>query len=297
MRFVVAGASGFLGTALRRALAEDGHDVVRLVRRPATGADESQWDPYAGQVDQEVIDGADVVVNLAGSSLVGNPHSRGWAARTRDSRVRTTMVLAEAVAKADGPPALIAQNGSGWYGDHGDEPLPEGSDSRGDDFMTTVCRDWQRATAPAETADGRVCILRTPPVVDRGNTLLKLALPVFRFGLGARIGSGRQYFPVVSLRDWVGAVVHLATTEALSGPYNLSCPQTPTNAEFSDAMARAVGRRARLVAPAKVVELAAGRMAGETLNSVRLVPAGLERTGYRFRDHDVRDVIATALQG
>jgi uncharacterized protein (TIGR01777 family) len=297
VKFVVAGSSGFLGTALRRSLAADGHDVVRLVRRPATAADESEWDPYSGRLDQFVVAKADVVVNLAGAPLAGNPHSRRWAEAVRQSRVTTTMVLAEAVASAGGTTTLLAANGSSWYGDHGSEPVDETAESRGDAFLTEVTRAWQRATAPAEATGARVCVLRTAPVVDRGNLLLKAALPVFKLGLGARVGNGRQYFPVISLRDWLGAVTHLATTEAPSGAYNLCCPVTPTNAEFAEALAGAAGRRARLVVPAKLVEIGAGRLAPEALGSVRTVPAALERSGYHFRDRDVRDVAATALRG
>ena len=299
MKIVIAGSSGFLGTALRRSLVEQGHEIVRLVRRPTSSPDESTWDPYAGTLDQSVIDMADVVVNLAGSPTAGNPHSKAWARRLRESRVTTTGLLAEAVARSHaggGSTAFLAGNGISYYGDHGDEVVREGADSRGDAFLTEVTRDWQEVAEPARDAGARVCILRTSPVIDRANPPLKQMLPLFKLGLGSRLGNGRQYFPIISLRDWVGAVSHLAADDTSSGPFNLCCPVVPTNGEFTDALADAVGRRARLVAPAAVLRVASGRMAPEILGSLRGEPAALQQAGYTFRDDDVRAVIASALQ-
>jgi uncharacterized protein (TIGR01777 family) len=299
MKIVIAGSSGFLGTALRHSLVEHGHDVVRLVRRPSSTPDESTWDPYAGTLDQSVIDTADVVVNLAGSPAAGNPHSKAWARKLRESRLTTTGLLAEAVARshaAGGSTAYLAGNGISYYGDHGDEVVREGSESRGDALLTEVTRAWQAVAEPARDAGARLCILRTSPVIDRDNPPLKQMLPLFRLGLGTRLGDGRQYFPIISLRDWVGAVSHLAADDTSSGPFNLCCPVVPTNGEFTDALADAVGHRARLAAPAPVLKVAAGRMAPEILGSLRSEPAALQEAGYTFQDEDVRAVIAAALQ-
>jgi uncharacterized protein (TIGR01777 family) len=294
MRVVIAGASGFLGSRLTERLTEDGHDVVRLVRRTA-GKGESFWDPYARHVDQGVIDDADVVVNLAGSSTVGNPHSRRWAEQVRTSRVTTTSVLAEAVAAAPGPPALLAGNGISWYGDRGSEPLTETDKSQGDALLTRVTREWQAATGAAVEAGARVCVIRTAPVMARNSAPFKQLRLLSKLGLGARLGDGHQYFPVVSLRDWLGAVQFLAEHESAAGPFNLCCPQTPTNAEFTQALADAVGRRALLFAPSLVLRPAAGQMAPELLSSRNTRPAALLDAGYEFQDQDVRDVIAAAL--
>jgi len=299
VKIVIAGSSGFLGTALRRSLTTQGHDIIRLVRRPGGAADASTWDPYAGSLDQSVIDGADVVVNLAGSPTAGNPHSRAWARKLRESRVTTTAVLAEAVAKsvqAGGSTAYLAGNGISYYGDHGDEVVREDADSRGNALLTEVTRDWQAAADPALEAGARVCILRTSPVIDRANAPLKQMLPLFKLGLGSRLGDGRQYFPIISLRDWVGAVTHLANDPDSSGAFNLCCPEVPTNREFTDALATAVGRRARLVAPASILKVAAGRMAPEILGSLRTEPAALQQAGYTFQDADARAVIMAALR-
>ena len=295
MKVVIAGSSGFLGTALRHVLADDGHEVVRLVRRPARAADESQWDPYAGTLDQAVVESADVVVNLAGSSLLGNPHSARFRRTLHDSRVVTTRLLAEAIARSDRVPAFLAQNGSGWYGDHGDELLTEDAESHGEAFMTRVCRDWEAATEPAREAGSRVCVLRTAPVIDRDSLVTRVQLPLFRLGLGARLSDGRQWFPVVSRRDWVAAAAFLLEHPTAAGPFNMASPVPPTNAEFTDALADSVHRRAFLVAPAPVLRLGAGALAPDLLGSYRLVPAALEAAGHHFFDQDVRDVVAAGL--
>ncbi len=296
MHIVVAGSSGFLGTHLTRALHLQGHQITALVRRPASSDGESSWDPYAGRLDDGVIEGADVVVNLAGAPTAGNPHSKKWARALEESRVVTTRLLAERIAAAGTPAAFVAGNGISYYGDHGDSVLTEESASRGDALLTRVARSWQAATEPAADAGARVVVLRTSPVMDRRSAPLKQLALLSKLGLGTRLGDGRQYFPMISLRDWVGAVVHLVEHPDAVGPFNLCCPQTPTNREFTDALARGVGRRALLAAPAFVVEKAAGDLAPEVLGSVRAEPAALQAAGFAFRDEDVGEVLATGLK-
>ncbi|MGN0064062.1 MAG: TIGR01777 family oxidoreductase [Nocardioides sp.] len=295
MHVVMAGASGFLGTHLTAHLRAHGHTVTHLVRRGSTSPNESAWDPYAGQVDRDLVASSDVVVNLAGVNVAGNPHSRSWASRVMSSRVVTTALLAEAIAEADRPPAYIAGNGISFYGDHGDAPLTEESESRGDALLTRVTREWQAATEPARAAGARVCVLRTAPVLDRSTAPLKPMIPLFSAGLGTRMGDGRQYFPVISLRDWVGAAAFLLESRDVAGVFNLCCPTTPTNAEYTEALASVLGRKAFLAAPAPVLRVAAGRMAPEILGSLNARPAALERAGFDFQDQDVHEVLAAAL--
>ena len=295
MKVLVAGSSGLIGRSLTARLRAEQHTVVRLVRRPASAPDESAWDPYAGHVDRAHVASADVVVNVAGASLLANPHSRKWAARMRDSRVLTTRTLARAIADVGGGPAFLAGNGSSVYGDHGTEPVTEHSDSRGDALLTRIAREWEDATRPAADAGSRVCVLRTAPVADRRNPLYRLQVPLFRRGLGARLGSGEQHFPLVSLRDWIGAALHLAAHPSATGAFNICCPETPTNAEYTRALADAVGGRAILAIPAPLLRLAGGMMAPEMLNSINLRPAALLASGYRFADPDVRSVLDAAL--
>ena len=173
--------------------------------------------------------------------------------------------------------------------------MDESSDSRGDALLTSVTREWQEATTPAQEAGARVCVLRTAPVLDRDAPPLQQLRHLFRLGLGARLGSGTQHFPCVSLRDWVGGVSFLVEHDEVTGPVNVCCPSTPTNAEFTSARADAVGRRARLFVPAPVLSVAAGQMSPEVLGSVNAVPRTLLEAGYSFADTDVRDVLATGL--
>lgn len=295
MRVVIAGASGFLGTHLTEHLRVHGHEVTHLVRRPPSGPHESRWDPAAGAVDADVVASADAVVNLAGASLVGNPHSGSWAREVLDSRVGTTALLARTIAAGERPPAFLAGNGISYYGHHGAAPVTEETGSEGDALLTRVAREWEAAAAPARAAGSRVCVLRTAPVMDRSAPPLKQLRRLFTLGLGARLGSGRQHFPMISLRDWVGAVAFLLESRDVSGPFNLCCPDTPTNAEFTAALAKAVRRPALFVAPAPVLAKVTGELSPELLGSVNARPAALERAGYDFEDRDVREVLAAAL--
>ncbi len=295
LNVVIAGASGFLGTHLSRELVGRGHAVVALVRRPTSAPDESTWDPYSGVYDRDTIERADVVVNLAGTPTIGNPHSKKWARNLRTSRVTTTRVLAEAIAGSERRPAYLAGSAIAWYGDHGGEVVTEETGSTGDSLLTRVTREWQDATAPAVEAGARVCVLRTAPVMDRRSAPLKQLRLLTRLGLGARLGSGAQHMAMVSLRDWTGGVAHLAEYGDVSGPVNLCCPETPTNAEFTAALARAVERRAFLAVPSFAIRLGAGPLAPEALGSLNLRPTVLEETGYWFRDRTVHEVLRTGL--
>ena len=295
---LLAGASGFLGTHLRQALLARGHTVTSLRRGRPERPDQVTWDPYRGSLDPVLVERADVVVNLAGSPTAGNPHSQKWARELRESRVTTTRVIAEAIGSSERLPAFLAGNGISYYGDHrdvGDPELDESADSRGDALLTSVTRGWQAAAEPAADGGARVCVLRTAPVMDRRSAPLKQLRMLFLAGLGGRLGDGRQHMPMVSLRDWVGAVVHLAEDDDASGPFNLCCPRTPTNAEFTRALADQLHRPAFATVPRFALKAGAGQLAPELLGSVNVVPAALEASGYRFQDRDVVSVLTTGL--
>jgi uncharacterized protein len=297
-KVLLGGASGFLGTRLREALLARGHTVTSLTRGEARDSDQSTWDPYAGRLDPDLVETADVVVNLAGSPTLGNPHSETWARELRESRVTTTRVLAEAIAASERKPAFLAGNGISYYGDHrdvGDPVLDETADSRGDALLTSVARGWQAAAEPAGEAGARLCVLRTAPVMDRRSAPLRQLRLLFLAGLGGRLGDGAQRMPMISLRDWVGAAVHLAEHETASGPFNFCCPQTPTNAEFTEALADQLHRPSFATVPAFALRTGAGRMAPELLGSLNVVPAALEASGYEFRDREVAAVLRAGL--
>jgi uncharacterized protein (TIGR01777 family) len=294
---VVGGGSGFLGRHLTEALRARGHTTTSLTRREPTTDSESQWDPAAGRVDGQVIEDADVVVNAAGSPTIGNAHSKRWARNLRESRVTSTRTLAEAIAGSTKKPAFLAGNAVAVYGDHGDAPVTEAGDSRGHTLMADVTRVWEAAAQPAIAAGARVCVLRTSPVMDRESEPLRILRRLYRLGLGGRLGSGQQYFPMVSLRDWLAAVVFLAEHDTASGPVNICCPETPTNADFTRALAHAVGRPAFVPVPSPAIRITAGPLAPELLGSVNLIPQVLLDAGFEFRDRDAAAVVAAGLSG
>jgi uncharacterized protein (TIGR01777 family) len=296
MRILVAGSSGFLGRPLVEHLRAREHDVVRLVRREASAEDESTWDPYAGELDRGLVRTADVVVNLAGASNKGNPHSRRWGEALLHSRVTTTKVLAEAVAEAGSPPTYVVGVGTSAYGDQGAAVVTEESPDRGGDaLLARVVRAWEEAARPALEAGGRVALMRTAPIVHPGNVPTQQLIPLFQCYLGGRVGRGGQYFPVVSLEDWKSAATFLAENDVPSGPYNVCCPTTPTHREFVEALAQQLHRPAPFVVPSKLLEIAMGQLSPELTNSTNLRPAALLREGFVFHDDDVADVVATAL--
>ena len=296
MRFVIAGASGFLGQALRDHLAGKGHDVTRLTRGAPVSESESQWDPQHGVVDPDVIEKADVVVNLAGASFVRWPFTEAYRREFTDSRVLSTRTLAEAIAASTRRPALLAQNGTSVYGDRGDEVLTEDS-AEGDDgtFLNAVTKPWQAATEPAAEAGARVCLLRTSFVMDKRGGSFRPLLLMFRAGLGGPAGDGSQYFSTISLNDWVRAVTFLAENDSCQGPFNITGPNPTTNKEFVEELGRMLHRPTLLRIPGAPLKTVFPELAPELFNSVRAEPARLEGAGFVFEDRTVNQRLASAL--
>ncbi|SDT07524.1 TIGR01777 family oxidoreductase [Actinopolymorpha singaporensis] len=296
MRFVLAGASGFLGQALRARLTGEGHDVTQLVRRPPQGEDQAQWDPDRGQVDAEVFSGAGAVVNLAGATIGRVPWTSSYRQTIRTSRLGTTSTLARALADLPDPPVFVSASATGYYGkDRGDLLLDEDSPA-GDGFLAELCRDWEGATEPAERADVRVVHLRTSPVFDRSGGAFKLMERQFRFGAGGRLGSGRQYLPMIALDDWLSAVQFLVDRADARGPYNLTIPEPATNAEFTKVLGAALHRPTLLPVPAVALRTALGEFSAEMLGSVRLAPRRLLDAGFTFAAPDVTALVDSALR-
>lgn len=294
MRFLIAGASGFLGTLLREELGRQGHPVSALVRRTPSAGHEIQWDPYEQPLAPSVIDEHDVVVNLAGSATAGNPHSKKWARELEESRVTTTRVLAEAIAASTSRPRFLAGNAIALFGQHGPDKITEESATVGGGLLTKVSVAWKAAAAPAEEAGAHVTYLCTAPIYDRRSQPLSAVRLLFKAGLGGPMGDGLQHVGMISARDWVDAVIHLATAE-VSGPVILATEEAPTNAEFTRELASQVGRPAFFKVPAFVLGPAAGELSVELLGSYRLVPAALLASGFTFSDPDVRTVLREGL--
>ena len=297
MRFLIAGASGFLGRAWASYLTSHGHEVVRLVRSDASGPDEARWDPYTATLDADLVESADVVANLAGAPLAHWPWTESYKRTFLDSRVVTTRVLAEAVASSTRKPVLVAQNGVAGYGDRGSEVITEETPFDGDTFIADVSRRWQAAADPAVEAGVRVVFLRTGVVLDRTGGALKAMLPAFKAGVGGPIGSGKQYFATISLQDWLHAASLLAYDEDASGAYNLVGPDTSTNKEFTKELGKALHRPTVFRVPGAPLKLAGGVAGGELLSSARVEPRRLLDSGYAFAHVDVADRIRAALEG
>jgi uncharacterized protein (TIGR01777 family) len=292
MKIAVAGASGLIGTALTRQLRRDGHRVLRLVRRPAAVADEVSWDPQAGTVDLRRLDGVDAIFHLAGAGVGDRLWTAKYKAMVRDSRVQTTHTLATAVTKLEHPPeVLVAGSAIGYYGQTGDVAVDE-SASKGDGFLADVVQDWEAAADPAREAGIRVVHARAGLVVSpRGGAWGRL-FPIFALGLGGRLGSGRQFWSFVSLRDEVAALVFFL--DHLEGVVNVTAPNPTTNAHLAEAMGKVMHRPARLPVPAAAIKLALGEFSSELLGSVRVLPTRLEDEHFVFQDPTIEDAVRWA---
>jgi uncharacterized protein (TIGR01777 family) len=293
MRVAVTGASGLIGGALVPHLRGQGHDVLRLVRRAPALPDEVQWDPMAGTVDLAGLAGVDGVVHLAGAGVGDHRWTEAYKAEIRDSRVRGTDTIARAMAQLDPRPAvLVSASGIGFYGDTGDTAVDEEAPG-GSGFLAEVVRAWEAAADPARAAGIRVVHPRTGLVVaGRGGAWGRL-WPIFKLGGGGRLGSGRQWWSFVSLRDQLAGLTFLL--EHLEGPVNLTAPNPATNAEVTAAMGRLLRRPTLLPVPAKALELVLGEFSSEVLGSARVLPARLQASGFQFRDPTIDAALAYGL--
>lgn len=305
MHIVIAGGTGFLGQALVRALRQDGHVLTILTRRqpssaPSTVAPASStvtWTPD-GQAGPwaPALDGADVVINLAGEPIAAGRWSADKKLRIADSRILATQSLAAAIALAANPPPLVlSASGVGYYGACDDEVVTE-AHAAGRDFLAGVCVRWEEAAMRAESLATRVVCIRTGLVLDRDEGALPQMLLPFRLGLGGPLGSGRQYWPWIHRQDWVGIVRFLVSAPGASGAINASAPTPVTNREFTKALGRVLGRPAIMPVPAFALRFALGEMADALLLSgQRAVPAAVARLGYRFAMPDLEPALADLL--
>ncbi|HET7312300.1 MAG TPA: TIGR01777 family oxidoreductase [Mycobacteriales bacterium] len=296
MKVVVSGSTGLIGSALVTNLRADGHDVRRLVRHTPRGADETQWQPSSGFLDPSVVDGADAVVHLAGAGVGDHRWTDDYKKVIRKSRVSGTTAVAGAVAAAaQPPPVLICASAVGYYGDTGEEAVDETSPS-GEGFLASVVRDWEAASEPAAEAGVRVVNIRTGLVLSPDGGLLKQMLPIFKLGLGGRLGSGRQWMSWISIADHIAAVRYLMAADDIAGPVNVTAPEPVRNKEFTKALARAVHRPALAIVPSVALKAALGGFAEEgALVSQRVVPARLEAAGFPFTFADIDSALGALV--
>ncbi|MFG2866546.1 TIGR01777 family oxidoreductase [Streptomyces sp. NPDC048338] len=293
-RVAVTGASGLIGTALVRSLRADGHDVLRLVRRPARAADEVEWDPARLHVDTAGLVGVDAVVHLAGAGVGERRWTEAYKKEIRDSRVLGTTAIAQALASlAEPPKVLVCGTALGYYGDTGSRAVDESAPA-GEGFLPSVCVEWEAAAAPAEEAGIRVAYARTGLVVAREGGAWGRLFPVFRAGVGGRMGDGSQYWSFISLHDEVAALRHLIDTDSVSGPVNLTAPEPVTNREVTAAMGRVLRRPTLFTVPASALRVALGDFAQDVLGSQRVLPARLLESGFDFAFPTIDDAIRAA---
>jgi uncharacterized protein (TIGR01777 family) len=297
MRVLVSGSTGLLGSALVPRLRLEGHEVVRLIRRPAPlGPFEVFWDPAAGRLDAGSLEGVDAAVHLSGENLAAGRWTGARKRLLRASRLDTTRLLAETLGRASRKPkVLISASAVGYYGDRGDEPLAE-SASPGSGFLATLCRDWEAAAAPAAEAGIRVVTLRSGIVLSASGGALTAMLPIFRLGLGGPIAGGAQWLSWISLPDILRAVEHVISHGSIRGPVNAVSPEPARSRDFARALGRVLGRPAILPVPAPALRLLYGEMARETLlSSQRAVPERLTRSGFEFAYPGLEPALRHAL--
>jgi len=277
MRVAVTGSTGLVGTALVGQLKEQGHSVLRLVRRKPILSDEVQWDPTAGTIDMAALEGVDAIIHLAGAGVGDKRWTKKYRATILNSRLLGTTTIANAAAALK-PQVFISASAIGFYGETGNRAVVE-TDRGGDDFLSAVCREWESA---ADLAVGvRTVKIRTGLVFDPTGGALGRILPLFRFGLGGKLGSGKQWWSWVTLHDEVKAIIHCLTAD-ISGPVNVTAPNPVTNQEFTGTLARALHRPALFPVPAFVLKIVIGGFSSEILGSKKVLPKALQDSGFVF---------------
>lgn len=298
MRILLTGGTGFLGSHLCPLLLKEGHHVTIVTRQPM-----KVFTRYDGMVralrrltDLTVNDQFDAVINLSGEGIADKPwtHPRKLALYT--SRVNFTEELVDWMRRAATPPkVLLSGSATGWYGDQGDTLLDEDSPPH-DEFTHHLCRDWEKAALEAEKSGVRVCLLRTGVVLGRNGGLLRRLLPLFGLSLGGRLGDGTQWMSWISLQDWLSAVLFLLKDDRQRGVFNLSAPQPISNADFTEQLADALGRKAFLHVPGSVLRLLMGEMAVLMLGGQRVLPSRLLEAGFSFRSPSLLRALEVELQ-
>lgn len=292
MEIAVTGSSGLIGTALLAELRRAGHRAIPVVRPDSAAAGDSiHWDPSRGEIDASSFEGLDAVVHLAGAGIGDRRWTPEQKRRVLESRTGPTTLLAERLAGLGQPPrVLVSGSAIGWYGNRGTDVLTEASPAPSPtDFLSDVCRQWEAATAPAESAGIRTVHLRTGVVLAAEGGVLKRMLLPFRLGLGGRIGSGGQYLSWIAIDDEIGAILHAISHPEISGPLNATAPAPATNAEFTATLGRVLKRPTLLPTPVPALRLMYGSELVQhlLLEGQRVLPARLEATGYSFARPDL----------
>jgi uncharacterized protein (TIGR01777 family) len=290
-RIAITGASGLIGTALVGHLKSEGHTVQRFVRRPVVAPDEIQWDPKSGYVDIEALRGVDAVIHLAGVGVGDKRWSKKYKSEILNSRLLGTTAIAHAVNEVK-PQVFISASAIGWYGESGNRSVIE-SDRVGDDFLAAVCREWEGAADLV--TDVLTVKLRTGLVLDPTGGALGKMLPLFRLGLGGKLGNGKQWWSWITLHDVIRAITFLLENK-VEGPVNLTSPNPVTNQEFTSALARAMHRPALFPAPAIALKIALGGFSSEILGSKKVIPQVLSDSGFTWDYPHITNALTALIQ-
>jgi uncharacterized protein (TIGR01777 family) len=307
MNILMIGATGLVGTALVKTFTAEGHTVYRLMRAETAKRDAKQsgvfdlpWNPGSGEIGGS--DGAgslqipvDAAINLAGAPIVGGRWTKERKALLRSSRVDTTRGLVSAIAKMAKPPrVLVSASAIGYYGDRGEELVTEKS-APGTDFLAELAKDWESEAAKAEEFGVRVVLLRFGIILAKqGGALPQMMLP-FKYGLGGKLGSGRQWTSWIALQDVVAIIQAALRSDSWKGPVNLVAPQAVRNSDFTKSLAKVMHRPAIFAAPAFALRLAMGEMAETLLGGGRVAPQVLEQHGYQFLYADLDEALNAIL--
>jgi len=291
MRIVIGGSSGLIGTELVESLRKDGHDVLRLVRRKPVASSEIYWNPAAGELDVAQLSGCNVIINLAGAGVGDSRWTDKYKALILSSRVDSTSLLAKAAAEIK-PDVFIAGSAIGWYGDTADQQVDETSPA-GTGFLADVVVAWEKAAQPASAAGIRVVNIRTGLVAAKNGGAWSRLLPIFKLGAGGKLGSGKQYWSFISMRDEIAAIKFVISDSKISGPVNLTAPEPATNNEVTKAMSKVFNRPSLFPVPAFVLKSILGEFSQEVLGSARVVPQVLINAGFIFQDPDIESAMRT----
>lgn len=289
MRVLISGASGLVGTELARQLREDGHEALRLVRRPAKAADEVSWNPAKGEIDPDIMESVDAVVNLAGATTGRIPWTAKYKKEIVASRLDSTRTLVTAINRAGNPPkVLVSGSASGFYGEGGSTWLSEES-PKGTGFLSDLAHNWEQE---AMKARARVVLIRTTLVMSRRKGALGPLMPLLKLGVGGPIGSGKQFWAWTNLVDEVAAIIHLINTPGTNGPYNLTAPDPATCEEMIVGLGKAIRRPTFFRIPEFLMKLFIGEAAEELLLvSQKMTANKLLASGFRFRYPDLKSSI------
>ena len=296
MKLVVAGGSGLIGSALIKDALSKKHEVIQLVRRKPKHQHEVQWNPDKFEVEIDALNDATAIINLSGAGVGDKRWTKNYKKLILTSRVNATKTLAEAITRLNNPPSVfVSSSAIGFYGDTAENAVDENAEL-GEGFLSDVVFNWEYAAQKVKQHKIRVVHPRTSLVMSKRGGVLKKVLPIFKLGLGGKLGNGKQFWSYISLEDEIRAIYHLINDSRLTGGVNLSTPNPVTNKEFTKSLASVLNRPAFLSVPSLALKIALGEFSIEVLESSRVLPSKLIASGFKFNHPDILSTLNSALK-